>query len=387
MPDSIHTARWVNQISSGDLQIYLFSSTSNENLHQNLQNTNIRLRWSKFTIFSNFAKSLGLNFISQSLDSTRKYIEKRFPSYRPWRLYQTIKHLRPDIIHALEIQSAGYLTLEAKLLSSEKFPMWIVTNWGSDIYLFGKLSSHRNRIKAVLESCDYYSCECLRDVQLAREFGFNKLVLPLMPNGGGFDLTILDNLRNMTCTSKRKLVMLKGYQNWAGRALFGLRALENCADILTDYTIVIYSPSPEVEIAAQLFSQRTGIKTELLSGHAAHSEMLSLHGRARISLGLSISDGISTSLLEAMVMGSFPIQSCTACCHEWITDGITGLIVPPEDVGKIEKAIRIAISDDSLVDSASIYNWETALKRLNGSELSTKATAIYYQLISEGRSQ
>ena len=57
--------------------------------------------------------------------------------------------------------------------------------------------------------------------------------------------------------------------------------------------------------------------------------MLRLHGRARVSIAISIGDGISTALLEAMAMGSFPIQTCTACADEWIIDGKSGFIVQP----------------------------------------------------------
>ncbi|MBW1897870.1 MAG: glycosyl transferase family 1, partial [Deltaproteobacteria bacterium] len=103
--------------------------------------------------------------------------------------------------------------------------------------------------------------------------------------------------------------MLKGYQGWAGRALVGLRALERCADILAGYEIVIYSASKEVLIAAELFSKSTGVQTTIIPEGTPHHEVLKLHGKARISIGLSISDAISTSLLEAVVMGSFPIQS------------------------------------------------------------------------------
>ncbi len=58
----------------------------------------------------------------------------------------------------------------------------------------------------------------------------------------------------------------------------------------------------------------------------SHHDILQKHGQARISIGLSIGDAISTSLLEAIVMGSFPIQSWTSCADEWIVDGKTGIL-------------------------------------------------------------
>ena len=63
-----------------------------------------------------------------------------------------------------------------------------------------------------------------------------------------------------------------------------------------------------------------------------------------------------TSFLEAILTGSFPIKSCKAFANEWIVHGKTGMIVSPEDLNAIEKSIRLALVNDSLVDNAAILN-------------------------------
>jgi glycosyltransferase involved in cell wall biosynthesis len=92
---------------------------------------------------------------------------------------------------------------------------------------------------------------------------------------------------------------------------------------------------------------------------------------------LSISDGISTSLLEAMMMGTFPIQSCTACGDEWIGDGKSGFIVPAEEPREIAEAIRAALLDDALVDKAAEINLDTINQRLDYSKIQTQVVEIY----------
>jgi glycosyltransferase involved in cell wall biosynthesis len=231
-----------------------------------------------------------------------------------------------------------------------------------------------------MEECDYYSCESDRDVLLAYKFGFKGYVLPVYPNTGGFNLSKIEQLRCQTVVpSERKLIMLKGYQGWAGRSLVGIRALERCADILAGYTIVIHSntAADDVQIAATLLSQSTGVLVELLPEGTSHDEILEYHSMARISIGLSISDGISTSFLEAMAMGSFPIQSFTAAADEWVKDLYTGLLVPPEDPEKIELAIRKALSDDKMVDLASIINFNVVKERLCYEILKSKTIDSY----------
>jgi hypothetical protein len=304
------------------------------------------------------------------------------PAYRQHQLRWLIRRLKPDIVHSLEIQSAGYLTLKAKHALGDRFPTWIVTNWGSDIYLFGRLPAHRERLKQVLTECDFYSCECQRDVDLARGLQLKGEVLPVLPNSGGFDLDAIATMHSGETASSRQLIMLKGYQGWAGRALVGLRALERCTDLLKRYTVVIYSATDDVRLAAQLFEVNTGVSVGFLPEGTSHRDVLAHHARARVSIGLSISDAISTSFLEAMVMGSLPIQSKTGCADEWAEDGKSALFVPPEDPEAIEAALRRALSDDALVDAAAAINWETARMRLDVKLIQPQVVNMYRRVAS-----
>ncbi|MGE5664254.1 MAG: glycosyltransferase, partial [Deltaproteobacteria bacterium] len=168
-----------------------------------------------------------------------------------------------------------------------------------------------------------------------------------------------------------------------GRALVGLRAIERCADALPGYEVAVHSATPDVAIAAELTGKQAGIPVRIVPKETPHREILALHGRARISVGLSISDAISTSFLEAIVMGSFPVQSWTACADEWIDDGRTGLLVPPEDPEVVEKALRRALSDDALVDRAAEENARLAAERLDRAVLKPLAVSIYTTVAGE----
>lgn len=287
------------------------------------------------------------------------------------------------------MQHSGYLTMEArKILKQENanfdFPTWVVSNWGSDIYLFGQLPEHAKKIRAMLQVSTHYLCECQRDVELGQQFGFQGDVLPVLPVAGGHDLKRMRQLREPGPRSEKKLIMLKGYQNWAGRALTGLLALELCADLLREkqYEIAIYLYQDDVKLAAELLALRAGIQIHLIP-YGPHDEILKLHGRARISIGLSISDAISTSFLEAIMMGSFPIQSNTSCCNEWIENGKTGMIVPAEDQNLIAEAIRIALTDDELVNRATEINDRTVNGSLDFAIIQPQVVNLYQRVYSQ----
>ena len=376
MPGSVHSARWISHLRDTEFDVQLFPCHAAGN-HPLL--AGVRVHFGSLLIRG----SLFLIGKLAELDRRRSGRRRRVPSCfkRAFWLAWTIRLVKPDIVHSLEFQCAGYLVTEAKKRLGSRMPPWIATIWGSDIYLFGRLRSHTARIKELLQACDYYSCECERDVILARQFGFSGRVLPVLPNAGGLDVPEEVALQARERASTRKLIAIKGYQHWAGRALTALRAVELCADALRDYRIVVFSANADVEIAVELLAQSTGLAVEVVPP-SSHEDMLALFARSRVFVGLSISDGISTSMVEAMALGAFPIQSCTSCADEWLTDGVTGIIVPTEDAKAVADAIRVAASNDKLVDEAQITNAQVAASRLNPERIREQVLATYREIIA-----
>ena len=378
MMNSVHAARWINQLAGNGWEITLFSTF--------VEPPNPML--GKLDYVTGLAparsKQPGLRMLSLlPWRRGRLRVETwmdRAARGRPWRerwLEYAIRRVKPDIVHSIEFQHAGYLCLGARKRIGGRFPTWIATNWGSDVYLYSRLPEHRERVIEILRLADYYSAECRRDVVLARELGFKGKVFSVLPNAGGVDLVRLGSFAQPGPTSARKLILVKGYQHFSGRALFALEAIRMCADRLRSFAIKVYAAHPDVRIAAELLRQDTQLDIDCLPFHVDHDEMLRLHGAARISIGLGISDGISTSFLEALAMGSFPIQSYTACADEWVQDGVSGFIVSPGDPALIAERIVRAAGDDALVDGAAAINRRTAEERLDHMKISQAVVDAY----------
>jgi len=383
MPDSVHTARWVRQVAGLGWDLHLFP-VYHAWPHLELVDVTVH-----DGVFRYRPPGLNGSVRLRGIWPFRKWLQPMLWLANHTRLRcdgkkltKLVRRLKPDIVHSLEFQHSGYIALEAKEKLGERFPRWVATNWGSDIYLFGRLKEHEDRIRRLLAACDYYGCECQRDVRLAQDLGLKGEVLPVLPNTGGFDLTYLQGLRQNGPPSGRRLIVLKGYQHWAGRALVGLRAITLCADVLRDYQVAVYSAEADVRIAAELAARSTGLTIEAIPP-CSHEQMLRLYGSARAYIGLSISDAISTSLLEAMVMGAFPIQSCTSCADEWIVDGESGILVPPEDPEPIAAALRRVVADDTLVDRAADINARAAAERLDQGVIRPQVIAMYEKVASK----
>jgi glycosyltransferase involved in cell wall biosynthesis len=67
-----------------------------------------------------------------------------------------------------------------------------------------------------------------------------------------------------------------------------------------------------------------------------------------VYVSLTRSDGVSSSLLEAMATGIVPIVSDIEANRTWIVDGDNGLLVEPGDTRAVAQAIRRAGSDEAL---------------------------------------
>jgi glycosyltransferase involved in cell wall biosynthesis len=380
MAESIHAARWVAQLPVDEWDVHVFPSTAAGGAHPELRGVTLHglLRAGAHPGI----REGGLPVPHPRLASLgEEAADGLLPWLRPYLLARLVRELRPDVVHSLEFQHSSYLTLRARERSGDAFPPWIVTNWGSDIQRFGEDPAHAPRIREVLRSCDAYTCECERDVGLARAMGFTGRTFPPSPNGGGFDLARADALRSGP-PSRRTGIVLKGYQGWAGRALVAIEALGAVRDLLAGRRLTVFSAAPEVAAAARALAARSGLALEIRTPRdpLPHEEMLRRHGEARVSLGLSTSDGISTSFLEAMVMGSFPVQSWTSCAGEWIVDGQSGILVPPEDPAPVAAALRRALTDDRLVDAAADRNRAEAGRRLDGPTLARAARALYEEV-------
>lgn len=383
MADSVHAARWINGCAELGWDVHLFP-VRDAGIHRDLRNVTVHnFMHCRPSGLHDSVRVVGSWPLPRGASLARRIVKR----VAPWwldlgSLARTIRRLKPDVVHSLEMQQAGYVTLAARQRLGGAFPAWIMGIWGSDLYLFGRLAAHVEKVRAVLAACDYFHCECERDVATARALGFTGEVLPALPASGGDDIEWMKQFRQPGPVSARRLVALKGYQGWAGRALVGLRAVALSAEALKGYRVAVYLAGEEVRIAAELVSRSTGIPIDIVPP-SPHEDILRLHGRARVSIGLSISDGASVSMLEAMVMGSFPIQSSTACADEWIVDGRTGSIVPPEDPEPIAAAIRRAVTDDGLVDRAAERNAEVARERLDYRSVQPQVAALYENVVSK----
>jgi glycosyltransferase involved in cell wall biosynthesis len=384
---SIHTARWISQVYGQGWDLHLFDLLGSFP-HPELRDiTEYSLLFPRRIRPTQGRVSYGHSFFLQhGWDpfplSLLGYFTRRVFRNRVDRLARLIKDLAPDIIHSIELQAESYPILNVRSLLGGVLPIpWIVSTWGSDIYYYRRFPEHLPKIEAVLSTCDYLIPDCQRDVVLARQHGFGGEIPGVFLGAGGYHLEEMQKYISPGPTATRRIVALKGYHGWAGRALVALEALCRCADVLKNYEIVVYSADPPVEKKVVAI-RREGILNIRVMPRSPYDDLLKLLGRARVAIGVSVSDGTPNTMLEAMTMHSFPIQSNPGSISDWINDGVNGLIVDPEDPDSISHALQRAISDDLLVETAIQLNHKLVYEKIDYKIIQPQVVEMY-QLVAE----
>lgn len=301
---------------------------------------------------------------------------------RSLRLKRLIENRPFDFVHLMETQHAGYIFNYATRETGQ-VPITALSVWGSDFVWFQKFENHRLLIQELLKKVSCLFTECSRDQAIARNLGFSGTFAERFSAGGGVARLEERNLNaDDWSPTTRRAIVVKGYTGFVGKALLAVRAIVENADLLRNYEIHIHSLSiwmiPYLRVLALRYNLRIiGYRKKSLGQH----EVLGLLRRARISLSVSLTGGLTGSSREAAWTGAFPIESHGSCVGDWFVDGYTCLLVNPNEICSVSSALRRALLDDDLVEAAARLNYELSMK-FSTEEVGSKALHEYELLMN-----
>ncbi len=292
---------------------------------------------------------------------------------------EKIKEIRPDVVQSFVLQTGAYPILRVM----KKYPeiKWIFSAWGNDLFFRQQNTEDLKDIKKTLPEFHYMFADCNRDYNVAVNHGFKGKFLGAYPGGGGYDLEIWEKLTKPL--NSRKTILIKGYQGKLGRCNQILEALFPLRDQLLNYEIIIFGDNAAVTNYIQEKGMDTWTNLSQL-GQISHKEVLTLMGRSLIYIGNSISDGMPNTLLEAIVMGVFPIQSNPGGATAEIIEHEKGgfLIEDPEDPEEIRKWILKAVNDHNLIYQGIEYNSKLVRPELER-DIVKKRVLKQYKIVEE----
>ena len=367
---SVHVIRWIENLKGSDHELYWFDVLNRGRL-ETLDSVHQYTDWKKRKITT----IKGEYFLRKKAPLIYKKIVPFLEVTANEALEEIILEIQPDVIHSFEMQSCSYPILK----TMQKYPniKWLYSCWGSDLYYYQQFSAHLKKIKRVLQRVDFLHTDCTRDLVLARQLGFSGTHVGVIPGGAGYNLSLLDEFKQPIC--HRKIILAKGYEHQFGRGLTIVKALHLIQNEIQDYEVVIFGAHPIIVNYVKLNKLSFNcFETHELS----HQELMALMGKSLLYIGNSISDGMPNTLLEAIVMGVFPIQSNPGgVTQEMVNHGVNGcLIENQESIDEIRQLIKLAITNPMLIENARKINEILAQERLNY-DINKKKVRNLYKII------
>jgi glycosyltransferase involved in cell wall biosynthesis len=163
--------------------------------------------------------------------------------------------------------------------------------------------------------------------------------------------------------------------------------------LLRAVAILDSTPKPWVVIAGegsqrqalQALAVELGLSNRVrLLGH--RSDTLSIHHAFDVYAQTSRTEGIPNAVLEAMAVGTPVVATNVGGTYELITDGIHGLLVPPDDPGAIASALSESITHQATAKGRAVEARDRIESELSFASRLSTLEHLYAELL-DGRSQ
>lgn len=369
-----HFFQWVNQLKESGFDVYWFDITSSGNPVERINWVKQIRRWKlklkypfRITIKKHFPRLY--NFI-------QKYNEIAVDD----AFQKAIDNIKPDIVHCFEMKLAGLPIL--KVMENLPELKFVYSSWGSDLFYFKEMKVRKTAVAQFLNRADFLITDCKRDYDIALENGFNNKFLGVFPGNGGISLNSMEPGQ----FENRDTIIIKGYEDGVGKAILVLESLKKVPnEIMANYKIVVFSADVKVKkwLQKDSFFQDKELAVFDRNKFLPNNELLGMMQKSVVYIGNSISDGMPNTLLEAMGMGAFPIQSNPGkVTEEVIQHGKNGfLISDPLNTDEMAQWIAKALSEEQLRREAYQYNTRFIQENYNREVLKSKIVDLYQNQI------
>ncbi len=359
-PNSIHTRRWVGYFAARGHEVHLVGE------HRPAKAVPAGVTFHDLTAWTNVRKL-------------------RYAAW-VWRVRSILRQIRPDVLHAFQVSSAGWLGAAAGF-----HPFW-VSAWGSDLLVAPQRSWLQRRLaRQVLRRADYVSGWSQGLAQAARALGVNPERLEVAIPGVDTDTFHPGPpdpvLRTRMGLGSGPVVLSLRSLRSIYRPLDIARAIPHILSQVPTAQFVVLGYGQDLELVARFRAivEEGGAAgavqfVEELPGDQAIAELCRL---ADVALSVPTSDGTPHSVLEALACGVPMVLSDLPALHEWVQGEREALFVPVGDAEAIARATVRLLSDDRLRTNLRTHAAELVRERADAREWMKHAEETYRRLATE----
>ena len=293
-----------------------------------------------------------------------------------WRLSRVLKQLKPDIVHAHDPHGVAMASIALSMSTLPRLPR-LVASRRVDFHM---RQSALSRWKYRQVDCFICASDAIRQIVVSDGIPGNRTVTvhegidlgrvaaaPRAELHGELwlphDAPLVGNVA--------ALVPHKGHRHLVDAAALVLRKQPDARIIIAGEGEL--RPSLEHQIRQHHLEKHvilTGFRTDILSLHKAFD----------IFVMSSVTEGLGTSILDAMACGKPVVGTTAGGIPEVVVDGETGLLVPPRDAGALAEAIIRVLSDRSLRERMGAAGLARVQERFSAEIMVKKTLEVYERL-------
>jgi glycosyltransferase involved in cell wall biosynthesis len=307
-----------------------------------------------------------------------------------FQLRQILRSWQPDILHAHRVSSAGWLG------AFSGFHPFVVTPWGSDLYLHPQRSAAARRLaKIVLSRADLVTADSSDLCRKAIDYGASASATHGIQ--WGVDLRAFKPGAGVA-RLRQELGIRSGPVILSPR---GLHPVYNIDTIIRSIPAV-KAAFPEVIYLLRRYNvdaayQRRIEKLILELGLQSNTRWIGrvepwerladVYGMADLVLSVPSSDSTSVSLLEAFACGAPVIASDLPSVREWIIPGENGELAPARDHVQLAQATLHLLQDPLRCLAYAEKNRNLVQERADHQREMEKMESLYLGLLSSAPGQ
>jgi glycosyltransferase involved in cell wall biosynthesis len=295
------------------------------------------------------------------------------------QLREVIAKIQPQMIHAMRIPYEGMLTT----LADPSQPL-LVSIWGNDFTLHAPATPlMANYTKLTLRRVNAIHADCHRDVRMAMAWGYDQSKpAVVLPGGGGVQLNSFypPSIKDGYEEERSPFVINpRGMRAYVRNDTF-FRSIPFVLEQFPKARFICVNMAQEPEAIRWIKELDISTSVNLLPKQT-RSEMADLYRKAPVAVSITTHDGTPNTLLESLACGCFPVVGDIESLREWVTHGVNGFLVDPEDHQALARSIITALEMPGLRSNAREINLGLIAERADHNKVMQAASAFYQQLI------
>jgi glycosyltransferase involved in cell wall biosynthesis len=258
------------------------------------------------------------------VDSIFSNLYLAFP-LRHLKIMRIVKAIKPDIVHAHFIAKFGF---HGALLG---FHPLVMSAWGSDVLVIpnkSKLLWHFSKF-SMKKADKIYAVSKDMETKIVSSFGIPNNCINVVPFG--VDMTLFHPKSSLSEKQDGKTSV---FSNRNFLEVYNIETLINAIPMIIgkkkNIHFVIKGSGPMEMSLKKLANDLNVNEYVTFVGWTEYHDMPKYLHNCDIYVSTAISDGTPVSVLEAMACGKACIVTDVGGVGEWIEDGVSGCLIPPQ---------------------------------------------------------